>query len=115
MSMFEALRAIPDRVREWAGQAEEQTEIAAPLTPSEDTQALLAMARASGGVERTSGTWNGVARYAASQILAAHVALETAQGEARTVLQARIRAMRDVLECDAPETKIQEFGAERPQ
>lgn len=103
MAMSDAVRAIRERLPEWMmpGQAEK---IEPPVikTPQDDMNDIARMARSQGMVDKASGTWLAVSSWASRELLAALTELETANGKEVIELQARIKAMRDLLELENP-------------
>lgn len=115
MSMHEALRAIPEKAREWFRLLDPgHVAVDVPPTPAQDAEILVALTRHAGTVDRTTGTWNAHAQFAATEIIAAHAQLETARGDSVIELQARIRALRDLLSCDQQRQDVPKFEDQAP-
>ncbi len=107
MSAYEALRALRNKVPWLTNQDEEGGTPPAPPTPIEEAEILIALAKMPGQIDRQSGTWSAVARWAAAEVIIAQRALESAEEKA-PALRARIRTLRDLLEID-------ERGSSGPQ
>ena len=103
MSMGDAVRAIRERIPEWMmpGQ-DEKIEPPVIKTPQEDMSEVSRMAGNQGVVDKTSVTWLAISSWASRELLAALTELETANGKEVIELQARIKAMRDLLELENP-------------
>lgn len=102
MSMHEALRKFGVDLP-WLKAPETPPEPPKPQTPVEAAEILLRLAQAPGNIDRESGTWHGVARWAATELIAAHAGLEIARDERATMLRARIQTLRDLLLMDERE------------
>lgn len=117
MSMHEALRGLRGMV-DWLRPGEGEIEDPPALpTPLEEAAAIVAMATRVGTIDRESPTWNGVARWAANELLVTHIMLETAAGERAEALRARCHTLRDLLTIDdrqTPPVEVLDFGPDIP-
>lgn len=93
MSMTEALRAAGDRIFR-RGKEDEQVTPPPVLTPVEEAERLVALAKVSGYVDEQSAAWRSVAGWAAAEILKAQHMIE--YGDAQ-MLRARIFTLRELL------------------
>ncbi|MDA8260580.1 MAG: hypothetical protein M0Z99_33935 [Betaproteobacteria bacterium] len=115
--MDEALRPLRGRV-DWLQRGDDKP-IEPPKAPTalEDAQDLVVVASRAGTIDRESPTWNGVARWAANQLIEARAALEFAEGDLAAELRSRCKTLRDLLTVtdrpSAPE-KIPDEGPENP-
>ena len=117
MSMFEALRPLRG-LAPWLNRGEEE-ELKAPVPPSplEEIEMLVALAKAAGTIDRSSGTWNGVSRWAALQLIEIRARLETAPDGKSAELRARAAQLWALLTMDdRPETPqmIEDPGPDIP-
>ncbi len=114
MSMHEALRPLRGIV-DWL-KGEPEAVYAPPPMPTalEDEQGLLELACRAGQIDRQSPTWNGVAKWAANELIEARAMLEMTDSEA---LRARCKTLRDLLAVDdrkrEPE-KVEDYGPDVP-
>jgi hypothetical protein len=117
MSMHEALRPLRGIV-DWLKGEPEEVQAPPPLpTALEDARGLVEIVNRGGLIDRQSPTWNGVAKWAANELLDAHAMLEVAEGEGAATLRASCKTLRDLLAVndrrDEPE-KIEDFGPDVP-
>ena len=100
MSMHEALRKLRNVVP-WLSELDSDApEAPAALTPIEAAESLLRLAQTPGIIDRHSETWRGVARWAATELISAQLALESATGDRATAIRGATRILRDVLAID---------------
>ena len=117
MSMHEALRPLRGIV-DWLKGEPEEIQAPPPLpTALEDSQGLMELANRGGLIDRQSATWNGVAKWAATELIEARALLETVDGDTAAELRARCRTLRDLLTVNdrrnEPE-KVEDFGPDAP-
>ncbi len=97
--MHEAIRALHGKALSWLS-PHDAAEPEAPRvpTPLESAETLIQLANAAGQIDRQSGTWHAVARWAALELITTRDALETATDDRAAGLRARARTLREVLE-----------------
>lgn len=105
MSMHEAVRKLRGIVPWLTNEDVEPVPQPAAPTPLESVEELTRLARAEGLIDRTSPTWVGVARWAATELIVIRDALETATDDKAAALRARAAAMRDLLADERTESK----------
>lgn len=100
MSMHEAIRSLRGKIP-WLSDPEDEVPVVPVVPPPlEAAESLILLAKAPGRVERTSETWQAVARWAATELIVAQTGLETATGERADALRSRVKTLRDVLAID---------------
>lgn len=104
MSMADAIRATREKLPEWMGGAPNAA-IEPPVIKTA-LECMVDIVRASnyqyqGMMDKQSSTWLAVSAWASRELLEALAELETADGKQVIATQARIRAMRDVLEMES--------------
>jgi hypothetical protein len=106
MSMADAMRSVRELIPDWMG-GRKEIPIEPPPTKTalEDMAEVVRMAGFIGQIDKHGSTWNVVAAWAANDLLETWVKLESADQREAIALQARAKAMRDLLEIDATPAK----------
>jgi hypothetical protein len=101
MSMGDAVRAIREKLPDWMGGAP-GVDIEPPVikTPMEDMAEIVRASSYQGMMDKQSSTWLAVSAWAATDLLETLAKLETARDHDVIVLQARARALRDIMDMD---------------